>query len=101
MSEVTVMEPDQHVGHGPGEYTATCRACRMDGDLRRITEAARPAPRDRAYYGHARALLKLYPWTEVQARALETAANAGLNLREVVSTIHEARAEVGPRGKRR
>jgi hypothetical protein len=86
-----------HEGHVPGAYSLLCRACRIGADLQRIEEMVRPVPRDDAFVGHARCYLKRFPWTEGHVRALEMAANAGLSLRDVVSAVHEARAEVGRR----
>lgn len=97
MPEVTVMDASQHEGHGPGEYRAGCRACRMEGIFRRLAEEVQPIPRDAGFVAHCRAKFKSFLWSDGMARALEQAADAGLTLREVVSAVHEARAEVGGR----
>lgn len=95
-----VVEAGPHVGHGPREYRSDCRACRIEALASRIEELAGvkcPVPRDAGFVAHCRAKFKCFLWSEGMVRCLEQAADAGLSIREVVSAVHEARAEVGGR----
>lgn len=74
-----------HSGHGPGEFTSQCRACRLLGHL----EASRAT----TGYTVARELVGRHIWSSGQRRAIKMAATLGVNIVDFNSWVEAEAAE--------